>query len=58
MVKKSMEAEVRELVQKCGLPELDWIRFWDPTKVQLDGDFSVQQLEVIIEVMKKHIIGE
>lgn len=41
------------LLSERGISEINgFVEFWDRNDVQLDGDFSIEQLQAIIDVLK------
>lgn len=53
-----LDAEFREVLKESGLSDyFDWFAFYPP-KVQLDGDYSLEQLRLLVSFMEKNQLSD
>jgi len=44
---------VEQLISESDFQNDEWIRFWDRDSLQLDGEFSLNDLVFFVKVMKR-----
>ena len=55
MITEHLDEETAAIVESIGAQQFkdgeSFIRFWDRKCVQLDGDFSLEDLKTLVEIM-------
>jgi len=53
LLSEEERARVRKVLEKHPYWNPDgYVRFWDSGTVQLDGDFDLEELETLVEIMR------
>lgn len=53
-LEEQLQAELKQRGEEDPFDQGDWLSFFGPDTIQLDGTFSLGQLEAMVSVMKRN----